>query len=67
MIISISIIRPILKYGCEIWTGITQKRLKTFEKKLRIIRGPVTDLNTGVKNPIKNSRKTANNNKHTGF
>ncbi|KAL4142816.1 hypothetical protein QTP88_005213 [Uroleucon formosanum] len=45
-----SIIRPILTYGCEVWTTtiVTQRRLGTFENKIwRRICGPIRDPRTG--------------------
>jgi hypothetical protein len=45
-----SIIRPILTYGCEVWTttSVTQRRLRTFENKIwRRICGPIRDPRTG--------------------
>jgi hypothetical protein len=54
-----SIIRPILTYGCEVWTNtsVTQRRLWTFENKIlrRIcgpirIRGPANGAESSTKN-----------------
>ncbi|KAL4147798.1 hypothetical protein QTP88_002147 [Uroleucon formosanum] len=45
-----SIIRPILTYGCEVWTTttVTQRRLRTFENKIwRRICSPIRDPRTG--------------------
>ena len=46
-----AIIRPILTYGCEVWTTTnnTERKLRTFENKIwRVICGPVYDGERGT-------------------